>query len=396
MSGSTYPDEETPLNGEKPEQGPGSEMQNSVRSENPPKQHPRLERSPQRQSKINQSISESIYIVKKKYARAKEVSASLQKGFSLGFHSFIDSTSGLHFAFTCLVLYYASAVVAFSHFFENWSYIDSMYFATITFLTIGYGDLSPSTDGGRLFTVFFALVGIFILGFFLGIIGERLVDMETKAYNKMREKARNKVKSMFGMKINEEAEKHEPKTVFGLIFHVVRLELPLIALIFVCGIFYGTVMEQWTVIESIYFSTITFSTVGFGDYAPEGPCVRALCIFVLPLMVAIFCELIGRIASAYLQHKLHLAEDEFLNRQFTRTDLELMDMDKNGNVCYGEFLHYMLLAMQKVDEEDLLHIKEVFDKLDITKEGNLSKKDLCGSVGIVRQKECRHLMDGVV
>lgn len=256
--------------------------------------------------------------------------------------------------------------------------------------SVGYGDVSPSTDAGRLFTVFFAIFGIFILGFFLGLLGERVVEMETQAYAAMREKARNELKKAFGMEIDEEAEKYKPETACGLICHLLRLELPLLAVLFGLGILYGTQMEHWTVIESIYFSTITFSTVGFGDYAPKEPWVRLVCIFLLPLIVAIFCELVGRVASAYLQHKLSLEEKAFLNRQLTRIDLERMDLDKTGKVSYGEFLHFVLLAMQKVDEEDILQLREVFNRLDVTGDGYLTTDDV--NELVVRERECRHLM----
>lgn len=386
MPGSTYPDEETPLNGENPKLSPGSEMQNSVESENLLKGRPSL-----------QDIAWRVSTTKKASGRLFELSrygAALQKGFSSGFHSFVDSANGFRFAVSCLVVYYASAIIAFSHMFENWSYIDSMYFATITFLTIGYGDVSPSTDAGRLFTVFFAIFGIFILGIFLGDLGKRIVDVETKAYDTMKEKARNNIKAMFSMQIDEEAEKHEPKTAAELIFRVIRVELPLLAIIFLVGILYGTQVENWTIIESIYFSTITFSTVGFGDFTPQQPLVRVFCTLILPVVVATFCEMIGRVASAYLQYKLHAEEKKFLSRQLTKADLKLMDTDKDGQVSYGEFLHFMLLAMQKVDEEDLLDIKAAFDKLDKTKRGCLTKDDISGTVGL-RQKASRSPMDGV-
>lgn len=41
--------------------------------------------------------------------------------------------------------------------------LDSVYFATMLMSTVGYGDLYPTTAGGRVATVMFAVVGIFVI-----------------------------------------------------------------------------------------------------------------------------------------------------------------------------------------------------------------------------------------
>lgn len=53
---------------------------------------------------------------------------------------------------------------------EGWSWLDSLYFAVITLATVGYGDFSPATDAGKLFTIFFVLVGLGIIGGFVALV----------------------------------------------------------------------------------------------------------------------------------------------------------------------------------------------------------------------------------
>ena len=48
-------------------------------------------------------------------------------------------------------------------FIEGFSAIDSFYFCFITLATIGYGDLSPSTDVGKLVTIIYSIAGLGIM-----------------------------------------------------------------------------------------------------------------------------------------------------------------------------------------------------------------------------------------
>lgn len=48
----------------------------------------------------------------------------------------------------------------FYHAVEGWSWLDSLYFSVTVMSTVGLGDLSPTTDFGKLFTVFYIFVGV--------------------------------------------------------------------------------------------------------------------------------------------------------------------------------------------------------------------------------------------
>jgi voltage-gated potassium channel len=49
---------------------------------------------------------------------------------------------------------------------EHWSLLDSLYFCVVTLATVGFGDLHPTTDAAKLFTIFYILTGIGILAGF--------------------------------------------------------------------------------------------------------------------------------------------------------------------------------------------------------------------------------------
>lgn len=58
---------------------------------------------------------------------------------------------------------------------EGWRYLDSFYFTFVTVATIGYGDFTPQTDLGKIFTVFFSLTGIIMIFVLISMIGDLLI-----------------------------------------------------------------------------------------------------------------------------------------------------------------------------------------------------------------------------
>ena len=58
---------------------------------------------------------------------------------------------------------------------EHWSVVDAIYFSVVTLGTVGYGDITPTTDVGKIFTVFYILFGLGVIGGFFATLG-RLID----------------------------------------------------------------------------------------------------------------------------------------------------------------------------------------------------------------------------
>ena len=162
----------------------------------------------------------------------------------------------------------------------------------------------------------------------------------------------------------------------------------------------------------LYWMVITGSTVGFGDLSPtsvsnfivgrndtranfsvfvlKSPFVifstsiqndtktltKCIGIFYIPLAVAVFGELLGRIAAAYVERRNDEVEEKFLHRTMTLADLRTMDTDKDNRVSEVEFLKYMLIALQKVDKEDIDEIMDVFRSLDKSGTSYINQEDI--------------------
>ena len=56
---------------------------------------------------------------------------------------------------------------------EGWSILDSLYFSVITLTTVGYGDISPKTPAGKIFTMIYVLVGLGLISGFVYLLAER-------------------------------------------------------------------------------------------------------------------------------------------------------------------------------------------------------------------------------
>ncbi len=71
---------------------------------------------------------------------------------------------------------------------EGWSIVDSIYFSVMTMSTVGYGDLTPTTDASKIFTVLFTVfsVGAFVTftAKFLNIIFENSKHKSIRIKNK--------------------------------------------------------------------------------------------------------------------------------------------------------------------------------------------------------------------
>lgn len=79
------------------------------------------------------------------------------------------------------------------HYLEGWSWVDSLYFSVITLTTIGYGDFSPATDAGKLFTIFYIIIG---LGIILSFIDTIYSHYSTIRHKESKQEKKNKEKEV--------------------------------------------------------------------------------------------------------------------------------------------------------------------------------------------------------
>ncbi|MAG18366.1 MAG: hypothetical protein CL944_02750 [Candidatus Diapherotrites archaeon] len=62
---------------------------------------------------------------------------------------------------------------------EQWSLLDSLYFTVITLTTVGYGDLAPQTNLGKLFTIGYVFLGLILILGFINSIVKQTIESKT-------------------------------------------------------------------------------------------------------------------------------------------------------------------------------------------------------------------------
>ena len=90
----------------------------------------------------------------------------------------------LFFFVSLLLIYFAAMGI---YFFENpvqperyCSIFESLWWATCTLTTVGYGDMYPVTVGGKLFTVVILLIGLGIVAVPAGIVAAALTEIRER------------------------------------------------------------------------------------------------------------------------------------------------------------------------------------------------------------------------
>ncbi|XP_070971290.1 potassium channel subfamily K member 2-like [Oncorhynchus clarkii lewisi] len=135
-----------------------------------------------------------------------------------------------------------------------WDLSSSFFFAGTVITTIGFGNISPHTEGGRIFCIIYALLGIPLFGFLLAGVGDQLGTIFGKATAR--------VEKMFVQWDVSQTKIRVISTVLFILFGCL-LFVALPAAIF-------KHIEGWSALESLYFVVITLTTIGFGDFVAGG------------------------------------------------------------------------------------------------------------------------------
>ncbi|KAM9429459.1 potassium channel subfamily K member 15-like [Salvelinus alpinus] len=130
---------------------------------------------------------------------------------------------------------------------RQWKFAGSFYFAITVITTIGYGHAAPGTDAGKVFCMFYAVLGIPLTLVMFQSLGER---MNTFVRYLLR-----RAKQCLGLRRTEVSMENMVSVGF----------LSCIGTLCVGAAAFSH-YEGWTFFHAYYYCFITLTTIGFGDF----------------------------------------------------------------------------------------------------------------------------------
>jgi len=307
-----------------------------------------------------------------------------------------------------IVLFYLSCGVLWYCIRDGWGFVDALYFSIVTVTTVGYGDETPEGDAAKVFTVFYMLVGVFIIGNIFAVLTDNAYEAQMKALKKSDSEKDEKFLRTFDEIDDDELSSKEIKiepTWSDLWERILIFVLMILLFIMACAIelfVYQKVDNTWncsdgnapsaapsssinnfnlnpdpfTVIDLLYFVAATLTTIGYGDVSFKSAQGRLFAIFFLPLGVFSIGSLVGEIVGWESERRHMMRQFKMVSRGLNLRDLNVMDIDNNNKVDKIEFLQFVLVQTNKVEKQYFDRLKSQFRRLDKDRSGYLDTNDL--------------------
>jgi len=145
------------------------------------------------------------------------------------------------------------------------------------------------------------------------------------------------------------------------------------------GVLYGTWYEEWSFVESLYWTIVTCTTVGYGDYAPSTQKARMIVSFFILIAGGCFAAIIVGVIASYISIRHRAASLLFMMGGLTEEKVAEMPRNEHGDVGRHEFVEYMVVKLGYVAPECLLLIHDCFDAMDIDGNETINANDLISS-----------------
>ncbi|UJR32203.1 hypothetical protein I4U23_019668 [Adineta vaga] len=212
---------------------------------------------------------------------------------------------------------------------QKWTFSTAMLYSATVITTVGYGNITPKSMLGKLFTCFYAMLGIPITIMYLTNTSDLLVFLFIKYYSAMYNFFHRIIKRYRQWRLRRQRRICVQTDDEAAIHHVpVWIAFSVLVLYLIAGAILFSHWEGWSYVDGAYFSFITFTTIGLGDLVPgKGTLTEN------KNGKSIFCALYLIFGLAFTAMCFKLIQDDlftFKQRLFTRL----------GNITYrNQYIH---------------------------------------------------------
>ncbi|GAA95008.1 uncharacterized protein L969DRAFT_51947 [Mixia osmundae IAM 14324] len=249
----------------------------------------------------------------------------------LGIHYFLEfkhsdvlasreiRVTGRHFMMSTAAMFGLIAIQAliFSRI-EHWTYLEGIYFSVVVMLTIGYGDFYPTHTATRILLFFFLIANIAALAqlvngmvtFFKQRTDQRKKDYRETLANDKKIRAKTGYLEKEATLVDEMAfleaiEAREEQVAQSIEF---AMSITVFLLFMLLGAWIFSSIEGWTYGDGLYWSYVTYSTLGLGDFSPITPGGRVIFIvwslLAVPIVTSAVVSAVSNWISALSQREL--------------------------------------------------------------------------------------------
>ncbi|XP_063255267.1 potassium channel subfamily K member 13 isoform X1 [Prinia subflava] len=149
----------------------------------------------------------------------------------------------------------------------RWDFTGAFYFVGTVVSTIGFGMTTPATVGGKIFLIFYGLIGCAGTILFFNLFLERLITVIAYVMKSCHERQlrRKGVLPHNGRRGSGTSEVDSLAGWKPSVYYVMLILCVASLIISCCASAMYTPIEGWSYFDSLYFCFVAFSTIGFGD-----------------------------------------------------------------------------------------------------------------------------------
>lgn len=248
--------------------------------------------------------------------------------------------------------------------------VDGLYFSVVSLTTVGYGDITMTSDAKRLYVAAYLLIGVALVAGALSSVLDLLLSRHEQ-------RLAEALESTLGVgEVRRDVTAPAQRGFIRRLCAAVTVSVLVALLMGVIGLVVMSAAMGWSFEESVYWVVVTMTTVGYGDVTPTTTGTRIFAIVFIPVSTYALGKAIADVAEARSKKAERESFVRILRQQLDKAAFSKMDRSGDGRVDRFEFLASTLLKQKKLTKEELDVITARFDEIDVDNTGFIEREEV--------------------